>query len=90
MSDNTDFVAEARQKCAMSIRSTAHPMRLASDVGDWLGDALRRLEESDAENERLRNANENFAARFYCGNCACNGCDRARERRRQAEGGNDE
>ena len=46
MSDNTDFVAEARQKCAMSIRNTA--------VGDWLGDALRRLEEADAENERLR------------------------------------
>jgi len=46
MSDNTDFVAEARLKCAMSIRNTA--------VGDWLGDALRRLEEADAENERLR------------------------------------
>jgi hypothetical protein len=43
-----------------------------------------------ADNQRLREANENFAARFYCGNCACNGCDRARERRRQAEGGNDE
>ncbi|MGB0758673.1 MAG: hypothetical protein ACPGPS_04040 [Rubripirellula sp.] len=48
MSDNTEFVAQARQKCAMSIRNTA--------VGDWLGDALRRLEEADAENERLREA----------------------------------
>jgi len=46
MSDNTDFVAEARTKCAMSIRNTA--------VGDWLGDALRRLEEADAENAQLR------------------------------------
>ena len=46
MSDNTGFVAQARQKCAMSIRNTA--------VGDWLGDALRRLEEADAENARLR------------------------------------
>lgn len=48
MSDNTDFVAEARTKCAMSIRNTA--------VGDWLGDALRRLEEADAENAQLREA----------------------------------
>ena len=48
MSDNREFIAEARQKCAMSIRNTA--------VGDWLGDALRRLEEADAENQRLEMA----------------------------------
>lgn len=50
MSDNREFIAEARLKCAMSIRNTA--------VGDWLGDALRRLEEADAENARLRQALE--------------------------------
>lgn len=53
MSDNREFIAEARQKCAMSIRNTA--------VGDWLGDALRRLEEAGAENHRLREALELIA-----------------------------
>ena len=46
VSDHREFIAEARKRCAMSIRNTA--------VGDWLRDALRRLEEADAENARLR------------------------------------
>ncbi len=46
MSSTADFIREARARCAMSIGNTA--------VGDWLGDALRRLEQSEAENERLR------------------------------------
>ncbi len=70
MSDNTDFVAEARHKCAMSIRNTA--------VGDWLGDALRRLEEADAENARLRSIIDTLTATapataslavFLCSRC---------------------
>jgi len=70
VTDNTDFVAEARTKCEMSIRNTA--------VGDWLGDALRRLEEADAENERLRAIIDTLTAKapataslavFLCSKC---------------------
>lgn len=70
MSETADFIRNARTKCAMSIRNTA--------VGDWLGDALRRLEESDAENEKLRGIIDTLTSKapataslavFICSRC---------------------
>ena len=79
-SDTTGFIQEARTKCALSIRNTA--------VGDWLGDALRRLEQLEAENERLRQALESALSWLEA---AAMGCDQggsqygdAAERARQA------
>jgi formylmethanofuran dehydrogenase subunit E len=70
MSETEDFIRNARTKCAMSIRNTA--------VGDWLGDALRRLEQADAENEKLRGIIDRLTAKapataslavFICSRC---------------------
>ena len=49
---NELFIAAARASCEMSIKNTA--------VGKWLGQALERLEKSEAENQRLREALTNI------------------------------
>ncbi|MCH9834722.1 hypothetical protein K0U83_03635 [bacterium] len=48
------------------------------------------VERLRAENERLNRHLDDFAARWYCANCACVGCDKARARREALEGGGDD
>lgn len=55
---NEFFIVAARASCEMSIKNTG--------VGRWLGQALDRLEKSEAENERLREALRHYATEdFY-------------------------
>ncbi len=60
--------------------------QLHAEVKHLRAEVARLREDNESLNRHL----DHFAARWYCANCACVGCDKTRARREALEGGGDD